>query len=242
MTLPNRELIFGVAPFGTADPDRPTERSMPSTPSRVSPRRRPWRARNLHRSARGQVRFPNRINLGVVRVPQARRVALQDTLTGLALAVDVFGSAFFLLARYEEIAPARGRSCRLRGFRLAGGRRLHGTATRGRIRRTPVGRHAAPVADARTVSWPFRLRLTHDVDQPVAALGLHPVALGRGLTAISSVDTTQALPCVGPDWDGLPGQGVWDDDPLDTFDLLMDTSERWAPPAPSTSRWCRPWR
>ena len=161
--------------------------------------------------------------------PEPGERALEETATGLALAVDVFGSVFFLLARYEEIAqPAADDHDRFPGFASL-------AAVEGFMER-PLGdeyvellwvamQHLWPTLERRPSA--FRLRLTHDVDQPWAALGLHPVALGRGVTGdlLRRHDPGLAVRRARSGWAARSGRV--DDDPLDTFDLLMDTSERW---------------
>lgn len=140
------------------------------------------------------------------------RTPEQDWLTPASLPAggglygdDLFGNAFFLLTRYEEA--------------VAGGRDEHDrfpaeaslAVREGLIERPLVNEYAdalwealrriAPRLERRRRS--FRVAPSHDVDYPSSTLRLRLSALRRG-------ELRAALPR----------------DPFDTFDLLMDESER----------------
>lgn len=160
--------------------------------------------------------------------PEVDGHAWHGTTAGPALTVDVFGSVFFLLTRYEELV----------------------TRTRDEHDRFPASASLAmisaflerPVADeyvdllwmAMASTWPalarrpstFRLRLTHDVDQPWAALGRPARAVARGVAGdlLGRRDPVLAASRARAFFDARSGRV--DRDPLNTFDFLMDTSER----------------
>jgi hypothetical protein len=148
-----------------------------------------------------------------------------DTTT---LAVDVLGGAFFMLTRLEE----------------------HVVATRDGYGRFPAdasvvhreGLLVTPIVDvyvdllweALSGRWPrlrrrrdeYRVKLTHDVDDPLARLGRRPRDLVRQLGGDVLVRRDPALPPRRmASW--LAGaRGNRRLDPHNTFDWLMDLSER----------------
>lgn len=146
----------------------------------------------------------------------------------IELSVDIFGSCFFMLSRYEERA----------------------VATRDEYGRFPAASSIAqregflglPVADAYVELlwsalrhlWPrlerkprrFRIALTHDVDDPLASLGRGPGALTRQLGADALVRRDPALMARRlRSWTAM-ARGDHRLDPYNTFDFLMDVSER----------------
>ncbi len=154
--------------------------------------------------------------------------AWRETTHGLALEVDLLGGIFAMLSRLEETVP--------------GPRDRHG--------RFPIGASLAhaegfvdrPLADdyadvlwlALRSVWPdlrrvpqtFRLHLTHDIDRPWSALGRPPAAAVRaaGGDIAKRRDAVLALRRLRAIADARRGRV--DRDPLNTFDLLMETSER----------------
>ncbi len=144
------------------------------------------------------------------------------------LGVDVFGSAFFMLTRFEEVV----------------------VTTRDHYGRFPASSSVAhserflglPIVDAYVELlwsalknlWPrltrrrraFRLWLTHDVDRPLAFLGHRAPHLMRQLGA--DLVVRRDLPLAGRrlrSWGAIP-KGDYHLDPYNTFDFLMTVSER----------------
>lgn len=156
------------------------------------------------------------------------RLVWTPTATGISLAVDVFGAVFFLISRYEEIVKQD--------------RDQHGRFPAGASVATHSGFVERPLADeyvdllwnAMLVLWPslsrrqshFRLRLTHDVDQPWAALG-------QGVRAVAHASAGDILRRRDPVLAARRIRALYearatrvDRDPYNVFSFLMDTSER----------------
>jgi hypothetical protein len=148
--------------------------------------------------------------------------------SGVELDVDVFGSCFFVLSRYEErVLPTRDTYGRFPASASIAQR---------------DGFLGLPVADAYVELlwaglrhlWPgltrrprrFRVALTHDVDDPIAWLGRVPLKRLRQLGADVLVrrDPTLAARRLRS-WAAI-ARGDYRLDPNNTFDFLMDTSER----------------
>lgn len=152
----------------------------------------------------------------------------RETPTGIAFAADIFGSVFYMLSRYEEIArryrdehdryPAYASLASIEGF----------------LERPVVDEYVEALWIALHALWPtlerpspaFRLQLTHDVDQPWAALGRPAAGVLHSLTGdlIRRRDPALAWHRTGSLIAARAGR--LDGDPYSTFDLLMDTSER----------------
>ena len=139
------------------------------------------------------------------------------------LAVDVFGSAFFMLTRYEELVI--GDRDPYERFPAAAS-----VAARAGFVGTPiVDAYVELLADALERAWPrlrrrrheYRVLLTHDVDDPLAALDHGPWDFGRMLTGdlVRRRDARLAVRRL---------RSVRDHrlDPHNTYDFLMDVSER----------------
>lgn len=161
--------------------------------------------------------------------PDASGRAWRVTENGVSIPVDIFGSAFFLLTRYEEVVrrerdkhqrfPARASLAVEEGFED----------------RAIVDEYVDLLWNAMQRLWPslvrksstFRLRLTHDVDQPWAALGQRTWTVAHALAGdlVRRRDPILAAQRVRALSDARTGR--IDRDPLNTFDLLMDTSERY---------------
>jgi Family of unknown function (DUF7033) len=147
---------------------------------------------------------------------------------GIRLAPDVFGTAFFLLSRYEEVArPVRD----ARGRFPASASIL---AAEDLLGRPVVDELVDLLWAALQTLWPdlrrpttaFRLRLTHDVDDPWSSVGQHA---GDVVHAIVGDLVRRRDPDLA--WRRVRGivdarRGRFDRDPFDTFELLMATSER----------------
>jgi hypothetical protein len=144
------------------------------------------------------------------------------------VAIDVLGSAFFMLTRYEEVAI---------GARDAYGRFPVSSSVADR-----EGFVGVPIVDAYVELlwsalrrlWPrlerrrrdFRLAFTHDVDDPLASLGRTPPRLARQLAADALVRRDPALAARRVrSWAGMR-RGDHRLDPYNTFDFLMAVSER----------------
>ena len=139
------------------------------------------------------------------------------------LAVDVFGSAFFMLTRYEELVI--GERDRYGRFPASAS-----IAARAGFLGTPiVDAYVELLGDALQRTWPrlrprrgdYRVVLTHDVDDPLAALEHGPRDFARQLSGdlVRRRDARLALQRVR----SLADPRL---DPHDTFDFLMDVSER----------------
>jgi hypothetical protein len=146
----------------------------------------------------------------------------------IELTVDIFGGCFFMLSRYEElVVPTRDRH--------------------GRFAATSSIAHAEsflglPVVDAYVEIlwsalhrlWPrlerrprrFRIALTHDVDRPLASVGRSAPKLVQqlGADALLRRDASLAVRRVRS-WAGVR-RGDHRLDPYNTFDFLMEVSER----------------
>ncbi|HEX5824810.1 MAG TPA: polysaccharide deacetylase family protein, partial [Candidatus Limnocylindrales bacterium] len=154
--------------------------------------------------------------------------AWRQSAGGIDLSVDVFGSAFFFLTRYEEIVrPTGDAHGRFPAASSIG-------AVEGLIARPLVDEYVDLLWAAFVALWPdltrratsFRLRLTHDVDQPWAAIGQPPRAVLRALAGdvVRRRDPGLAARRARAILDARTGRV--DRDPYDTFDLLMTVSER----------------
>jgi uncharacterized protein DUF7033 len=186
-----------------------TEASLPASPL-------PWREIDGRR-------LP--VLYGAHPLPSA---ALVHDADAVALGVDVLGSAFFMLTRYEEIAV---------GARDAYGRFPAAASVAGRegfIRVALVDAYVELLWGALRRLWPrlerrprsFRLALTHDVDDPLASMGRTPRTLARQLGADVLVRRDPSLAVQRMrSWAALR-RGDHRLDPYNTFDFLMDVSER----------------
>ena len=211
-----RVLVLPDVLFATPPDEWLTEASMPTPPlERIDVPASIGRA--------GSARLP--VLFGAV-APDGR--AWVESPAGLTLAVDVLGSIFFLLTRYEEIVR------RVRDDHD----RFPAYASLGAVERFLE----RPIADdyvdllwaAIQTLWPalarrertFRLWLTHDVDQPWAGLGQPAALVARSFTA-DLFDRRDVALAAKRGWSFLASRaGKLSLDPFNTFDLLMTTSER----------------
>jgi uncharacterized protein DUF7033 len=176
------------------------------------------------------------------RRPLARRDGLpvifgsdppRERLTGaegdtVALDVDILGSCFFMLSRLEEHVVATRDSY---GRFPASASLAHGE---GFLRVPIVDRYVDVLWAAlarlwpqlQRPAWPYRVTLTHDVDDPLASLGRTPtqLALQLGADAVARRDAALALRRMRSWVAGRRGDHRTD--PYNTFDFLMDVAER----------------
>jgi len=148
---------------------------------------------------------------------------------GIELDVDVLGSCFFMLSRYEEcVEPVRDAYGRFPASASVAHRD-------GFLRLPVVDAYVELLAAALERLWPglgrrqprtFDVALTHDVDDPLATLGRGPLKLLRQLGADALLRRDPALMTRRlRSWVGL-ARGSHALDPYNTFDFLMDVSER----------------
>ena len=146
---------------------------------------------------------------------------------GVRLHVDVFGSVFALVTRYEEAMP--GERDRYRRFPAAAG-----IAVREGFLDVPlVDAYVALLRAALQRLWPrlappreeYRVLLTHDVDDPLSTLGRSRALLVRQLAGdvVRRRDVGLLARRVRAIADARRGR--LDRDPHDTFDFLMTVSE-----------------
>jgi len=143
----------------------------------------------------------------------------------LILPIDIFGSAFFMLTRYEEmVKPDRDEHDR-----------FHTNASlayqEGFSERTIVNEYVEILWACMQILWPgltrkkrnYRLVLSHDVDEIFAVVGkpLKQVFRRIGGDIIVRRDPALALQSIQAAWSGRA-----EHDPCNTFDFLMDVSEK----------------
>jgi uncharacterized protein DUF7033 len=144
------------------------------------------------------------------------------------LEVDIFGSAFFMLTRYEEIVV----SDRDRYGRFSASSSVAGRA--GLLRSPIVDSYVELLWSALERAWPglrrksrrFGVLITHDVDDPLATLGRGPVRVVRQLAADLLLRRDLGLAARRVRAVAGARRGDHRLDPYNTFDFLMDVSER----------------
>ena len=146
----------------------------------------------------------------------------------IELSVDVFGSCFFMLSRYEElVVPTRDLYGRFAGSSSIANRE-------GFLRLPIVDAYVEVLWMALKQLWPrlkrkprhFDIALSHDVDRPLASLGRRIPALVRQLGADALVRRDPGLVVRRlRSWSGIR-HGDYSLDPYNTFDFLMDVSEQ----------------
>ncbi len=155
-----------------------------------------------------------------VTAPSGR--AWHATDAGAEFSVDIFGSIFFLLTRYEEaVLPHRDKHERFDSSASL-------AVAEGFLGRPLVDDYVEVLWTSLSHLWPtlerrpstLRLRLTHDIDELWAARRRRAV-LGD---LIVRHDPSLAARRLRAIWDAQIGR--FDRDPFGTFDLLMDISER----------------
>jgi hypothetical protein len=146
--------------------------------------------------------------------------------TEVRLDVDVFGSAFFMLSRYEEVVSTE----RDRYGRFPAAASL---AQRAGFLHVPVvDAYVELLWKALARRWPrlrrterrYRVLLTHDVDDPLSTLGRRPLDIARQFAADLALRHDPRL--AGRRARALIGRRADHAfDPHNTFDFLLDTSE-----------------
>lgn len=157
---------------------------------------------------------------------------LEQTTSGYALNLDLFGSIFFMLTRYEELVS----TTRDGHDRFPASASL--AAQAGFLERPLVNEYVELLWAFIARLWPslrrrrrdYRLILSHDVDNPFSApfRGNRRSFVRLGKTLASDLarrrDPLLAARRVRAAADA--GRGCHDRDPWNTFDFIMDLSER----------------
>jgi hypothetical protein len=154
--------------------------------------------------------------------------AIREDGDTVSLAIDVLGSAFFMLTRLEEhVVETRDQYGRFPADAAV--------AHRGGLLGLPiVDVYVDLLWEALTRRWPglerprraYRVALTHDVDDPIARFGRGPRDLVRQLGGDVVLRRDPALaPRRIASW-AAGSRGGRRLDPNNTFDWLMDVSER----------------
>jgi hypothetical protein len=147
---------------------------------------------------------------------------------GVWLDIDVFGSAFAMLTRYEEVVTAAHDS--YDRFPMASTLAF----AEGFVDSPVVDAYVALLRAALGRIWPriefrrhrYQVMLTHDVDDPLSTVGRSPRLLARqfGGDLVRRRDIGLALRRARAAVDARRGR--YDPDPNNTFEFLMDVSER----------------
>jgi len=160
--------------------------------------------------------------------PDSQHAVFGETSEGASLSIDVFGSAFFLLTRYEEIAlPHRDEHSRFPDTAMLASRA-------GFLERPLVNEYVEVLWAAMQRLWPglqrrpraYRPLVTHDVDWPFCTAGRNWLQVAKRATAdvlrygdghlararLQSYRRTRR---------GSPDPDLWN-----TFDQIMDVDER----------------
>lgn len=147
---------------------------------------------------------------------------------GIACGVDIFGSIFFMLSRYEEVVtPDRDEHDRFPATSSVAYRA-------GFLDRPIVNEYAELLWAMITYLWPglqrkpreFRTLVSHDVDSPFAYAGLPRKAVLRRMAGdvVKRKSPTQALR-TWKTWSAVQ-RGDVANDPHNTFDFIMTESEK----------------
>ena len=195
--------------FATDSRDWLTDASLPRSPV-------PWRT------------GPDHQPVPVLYGPDPPPALLSEEEDGVRLGVDVFGSAFFMLTRYEEVVvPARDAYGRFPASASV-------AAREGFLGQPIVDAYVQLLWAALRRLWPrlerkppvLRLSLTHDVDDPLAFLGRSGPGLARQLAADALVRRDLPLAVRRTRSWAARRRADYRLDPHNTFDFLMDVSER----------------
>lgn len=146
----------------------------------------------------------------------------------VSLGVDIFGSAFFMLARYEEVVkPDRDRYGRFPAKASIAYQEAF-------LERPIVNEYLEVLWKVLTSLWPglqrrpreYRLLLSHDVDRPLCVVGAKgPFVLGCCLgDLMKRRDASLAWRRLHSHYRARKGMAV--EDLCNTFELIMDVSER----------------
>ena len=205
--------------FATASDDWLTAGSLPETPLRCMPI-------DSVALVGDRVDFPEgNGSLPILYGDRTPRDA-DFSAPGIHLAIDVFGSVFFLLSRYEEVVlRARDKHDRFPGA---------ASVTSHLLERPLADEYVEILWCAINHLWPnirrrdtvFRLWLTHDVDEPWATLGRPRRTIARAVAGdvVRRRDLALAVHRTRSALSVRSRRAA--DDPFDTFDFLMDTSEK----------------
>jgi Family of unknown function (DUF7033) len=202
------------------EPDRwLTPSSLPSTPL---PKRR------VGEAGAGVLRAEERLPVLYGGSSDASTDLVQPGAHGVWLDIDVFGSVFAMLTRYEEVVVA----ARDAYDRFPMSSTL--AFAEGFVETPVVDAYVALLSAALRRLWPrvefrrhrYELMLTHDVDDPLSTLGRSARLLVRqfGGDVVRRRDAGLALRRARAVADARRGR--YDRDPNNTFDFLMDVSER----------------
>ena len=147
---------------------------------------------------------------------------------GARLGVDLFGSAFAMLTRYEEVVVAAHDS--YDRFPLSSTLAF----AEGFVESPLVDAYVALLSAVLRRVWPrmefrrhrYQVMLTHDVDDPLSTVGRTPRNLARqfGGDLVRRRDVGLALRRARAVVNARRGR--YDGDPNDTFEFIMDVSER----------------
>ena len=206
--------------FATAQHDWFTARSLPSTPFRWWP------------TDRGELLRATTMPLQERPLPILFGAPTQSGSRGhqdreaMHLEIDVFGSVFFLVTRYEEVVT-RTRDNHGRFPASA-------SATAQFVERPIADEYVAILSSAVEYLWPnigrretsFRLWLTHDVDEPWATVGRRLPTIAHAVAGdlLKRRDPVLAVRRTRSTLSGRSGRV--ERDPFNSFDFLMNTSER----------------
>jgi hypothetical protein len=202
------DLLFGTQPRHWLSPA-----SLPARPIAWRPLGEPGRSENLP------------ILIGPRPSPPA---LLREDGPAVHVGLDIFGSVFFMLTRYEELAvPSRDAFDRFpASASLAHAEGLLGLPV--------VDLYVDLLWAALRRRWPrlerpqtsYRLALTHDVDRPLSFLGRGPRGFAKQVGADLLVRRDPRLMTQRVrSWAGI-ARGDHGLDPDNTFDFLMAVSER----------------
>jgi peptidoglycan/xylan/chitin deacetylase (PgdA/CDA1 family) len=155
-------------------------------------------------------------------------VGYQEHENGAVLGLDVFGSAFFMLTRYEELVkPERDQHDRFPA-------RASLAFQEGFLERPIINEYLEVLWGVIQRLWPglqrkrrsYRVFLSHDVDIPLCTQGRNPawVLRSAGADIVLRRDMSLALRRLRAYTESW--RGFFEHDPCNTFDSIMDLSER----------------
>jgi len=219
----NAELRLADVLLATPEHDWLSARSLPARPVE----RFDFEAAQLARPDSADVSQPVR-PLPILFGAQSGGRWLHATPKATDLGIDIFGSVFFMIARYEELVVEE----RDEFERFPASASV--ASAEGYIDRPLADEYVDLLWRVLCSLWPnlvrrstsFRLRLTHDVDRPWATLGhsFEEVTHSLGGDLLVRRDPRLAARRVRAALDARSGRV--DRDPSNTFGMLMDTSER----------------
>lgn len=148
---------------------------------------------------------------------------------GVTLGLDIFGSAFFMLSRYEELVkPERDEHNRFPSHASLAFRE-------GFLKRPIINEYLEILWGILHRMWPelqrkhrdYRVLPSHDVDVPLFTLETNSYRVLRSTTAdiLLRKDLSLAKQRLGAYVESW--HGVYDGDPNNTFDFIMDTEEQY---------------